>query len=286
MFLQTQHVLWLYTQNNNLAVAFQIRILRPENSRKITIESSFLREEIENSYHRRQISTIQPAFLLLWPINVSHCRVHTGTLRTGHPVYSRATYIRNGGARDRVRSRRNVCARPCTCIYMRRGLVAARLPACLPACHGSRVRCPTGRWTQRDSTWGSSAGTSHAATRHRELPPIFPAIFHPPLSTGKRGPGPSSSPAPPMEEPSVPTCDPGWLLGPGGSPLWTRTAASHASRANIFAGEQHARHDTSYRCSRGPFCARRKRDREAGKSRARTFGRWPRERISPITRVR
>lgn len=133
MFLQTQHVLWLYTQNNNLAVAFQIRILRPENSRKITIESSFLREEIENSYHRRRISTIQPAFLLLWPINVSHCRVHTGTLRTGHPVYSRATYIRNGGARDRVRSRRNVCARPCTCIYMRRGLVAARLPACLPA---------------------------------------------------------------------------------------------------------------------------------------------------------
>ena len=79
----------------------------------------------------------------------------------GHPVYcARRTQRRGTAERAAVCDLAETCARLCTRVrvYVWRGLVAARLPACL----GSRVRCPTGHWTQRDSTWGSSAGTNRA----------------------------------------------------------------------------------------------------------------------------
>jgi len=78
----------------------------------------------------------------------------------GTPRILRAAYAtaRHGGARGRVRSRGNVCAAVYTCTCVR----VERSGGCSPACLGSRVRCPTGHWTQRDSTWGSSAGTNRA----------------------------------------------------------------------------------------------------------------------------
>lgn len=206
-----------------------------------------------------------PALFLLGLINVSY----TGTLRTGHPVHSRTTYIRNGGARGRVRSRRNVCARArvYTRIYAERS--GGCSPACLPACHGSRVRCPTGHWTQRDSTWGSSAGQATPLLRTANLPRDI-------SSAGKEGArNTPSSPVPRREGRRYP---PATQVNSSDRPaLWTRTAAS---RANIFAGEQHARQRRRTDV-RGALFARVANARPENLERA-LFGRRERERISRV----
>lgn len=212
----------------------------------------------------------------------------------GHPVYSRATYIRNGGARGRVRSRGNVCARPCVyaCMYIyakRSGgcCSPACLPACLPRLSGA---LPDRTLNPARLNLGIIRGYKprrYSALRTLVRPPAnLPAIFRSALSTGARGEPRhpfSSSPAPllllllllPWRESrqyppaSQVTLRTRRLWNPNCS--FARIAREHFRRWTT----RETRRRTDVRGAL--FCARHKRDREA---------RWSRGRKISSARVR
>lgn len=175
----------------------------------------------------------------------------------GHPVYSRAAYATAESAA--VCDLAETCARPCTRVRVYvwwRGLVAARLPASALGCAARQDIEPSA--TQPGDHPRVQAALYSSPARISRTPAYpgpspQPAIFRSPFSTGneKRGPHPSRKHS--TSGPSYPPATHGLLSSSSGlipNCSFTRT------RANIFAGEQHARH-AAVQMLAGPFYTRR-----------------------------
>lgn len=132
---------------------------------------------------------------------------------TGHPVYLRAAYAT--AERAAVCDLAETCARPCTRVrvYVRRGLVAARLPASALGCAARQDIEPSA--TQPGDHPRVQAALYSSPARISRTPAYpgpspQPAIFRSPFSTRheKRGPHPSRARKTFYEWAVVPTCDP------------------------------------------------------------------------------